>query len=171
MGATPPADPTLGTRDHTPMRHIITVTLRIAEASPFTLHPRITAIGTADPDTGITAGIVISKVARSLARPPVAFTDSGLAYVAANSFPSFAAPYCETGSFFSARRGSFASASRRFRKRSRSLRAALAFVCSSAPGTGLSPTESGQNFYEDPNARSKRLRRRTSLRAAPGPPE
>ena len=44
------------------MRHIITVTLRIAEASPFTLHPRITAIGTADPDTGITAGIVISKV-------------------------------------------------------------------------------------------------------------
>ena len=69
MGATPPADPTPGTRDHTPMRHIITVTLRIAEASPFTLHPRITAIGTADPDTGITAGIVISKVARSLARP------------------------------------------------------------------------------------------------------
>jgi hypothetical protein len=27
---------------------------QIAEASPFTLHPRITAIGTADPDTGIT---------------------------------------------------------------------------------------------------------------------
>ena len=47
------------------MRHIIMVTLRIAEASPFTLHPRITAIGTADPDTGITAGIIISKVPRT----------------------------------------------------------------------------------------------------------
>ena len=57
MGASPPAGPTLGTRHPTPMRHIITVTPRIAEASLFTLHPRITAIGTADPDTGITAGI------------------------------------------------------------------------------------------------------------------
>src|SRR6516165_11896746 len=71
MGATPAADPTLGIRDPTPMRHLITVTPRIAEAlaSTFTLHPHITAIGTADPDIfiiGITAGIVISKVARSL---------------------------------------------------------------------------------------------------------
>jgi len=55
------------------MRHIITVTPRIAGALvstfPFTF-PRITTIGTADPDifiTSITAGIVISKVARSLA--------------------------------------------------------------------------------------------------------
>ena len=62
MGAAPPANPTLGTRDHPPTRHIITVTPRIAEASLFTLHPRITAIGTADPDTGITAGIIISEV-------------------------------------------------------------------------------------------------------------
>ena len=46
------------------MRHIIMVTLPIAGASPFTLHLRITAIGTADPDTGITAGIVIGKAAR-----------------------------------------------------------------------------------------------------------
>ena len=67
MGAAPPANPTLGTRDHPPTRHIITVTPRITEASPFTLHPRITAIGTADPDTGITAGIIISKV--TLTRP------------------------------------------------------------------------------------------------------
>jgi len=52
------------------MRHLITVTPRIAEAlaATFTLHPHITAIGTADPDIsiiGIRAGIVISKVARS----------------------------------------------------------------------------------------------------------
>ena len=69
MGATPLADPTLGTRDHTPMRHTITVTLPIAGASPFTSDPPITAIGTADPHIfiiGITAGIVIGKVAQSL---------------------------------------------------------------------------------------------------------
>ena len=71
MGATPATGPTLGTRHPTPMRHIITVTPRITEtlASTFTLHPHITAIGTADPDIsiiGITAGIVIGKVAQSL---------------------------------------------------------------------------------------------------------
>lgn len=71
MGAIPAAGPTLGTRDPTPTRHIITVTPQIAEAlaSTFTLYPRITAIGTADPDIsilGITAGTVIGKVAQSL---------------------------------------------------------------------------------------------------------
>jgi hypothetical protein len=72
-GATPQADLTLGTRDPALMRHIITVTRRIAEALastfPSTL-PHIIPIGTADPDIfiiGITAGIVISKMARSLA--------------------------------------------------------------------------------------------------------
>jgi len=54
------------------MRHIITVTPRIAEALVSTFPsalPHITPIGTADPDIsimGITAGIVISKVARAL---------------------------------------------------------------------------------------------------------
>jgi hypothetical protein len=71
MGATPATGPTLGTRHPTPMRHIITVTPGIAEALAFTftLHLHITAIGTADPDIstiGITAGIVIGKVAQSL---------------------------------------------------------------------------------------------------------
>jgi hypothetical protein len=50
------------------MRHIITVTPGIAEALVSTF-PHITAIGTPDPDLfiiGITAGIVVSKVARSL---------------------------------------------------------------------------------------------------------
>jgi len=66
MGASPPAGPTLGTRHPTPMRHIITVTPRIAEevASTFILDLHITAIGTADPDIsiiGITAGIVIGR--------------------------------------------------------------------------------------------------------------
>jgi hypothetical protein len=51
------------------MRHIITDTPQIAEASAsnFTLHPRIPAIATADPDIliiGITAGIVISRTRR-----------------------------------------------------------------------------------------------------------
>jgi hypothetical protein len=47
------------------MRHIITVTHGIAEAraSPFTLHPHIKAIGTADPDTAV---IVLDKAAQSL---------------------------------------------------------------------------------------------------------
>jgi hypothetical protein len=53
------------------MRHIITVTPRIAEALVFlSTFPHITPIGTPDPDIfiiGMTAGIVISKVARSLA--------------------------------------------------------------------------------------------------------
>src|SRR5215469_1773475 len=66
MGATPAAGPTLGTRHPTPIRHIFTVTPRIAAelASTFTLHLHITAIGTADPDIsiiGITAGIVIGR--------------------------------------------------------------------------------------------------------------
>ena len=60
MGAIPTTGPTLGTRDPTPIRHIITATPRIAEerASPFT------SILTADPDitvNGITAGIVVGK--------------------------------------------------------------------------------------------------------------
>ena len=52
------------------MRHIITVIPRIAEALGSTFRStflHITPIGTADPDIfiiGITAGIVISKVAR-----------------------------------------------------------------------------------------------------------
>jgi hypothetical protein len=53
------------------MRRTITVIPRIAEASPSTFprHPYTTAIGTADPDILIIGtGIVISKVARSLAR-------------------------------------------------------------------------------------------------------
>src|ERR1700730_16108571 len=71
MDATPATGPTLGTRHPTPMRHIVTVTLGIAEAlaSTFTLHPQITAIGTADPDIsiiGIATSIVVGKVARSL---------------------------------------------------------------------------------------------------------
>jgi hypothetical protein len=49
------------------MRHIITVTCRIAEASAsnfIILHPHILVIDTADRDTiAITAGSVISKVA------------------------------------------------------------------------------------------------------------
>ena len=55
------------------MRHIITVTPRIAEALVSTFRstlPHITPIGTADPDIfiiGLTTGIVTSKVARSLA--------------------------------------------------------------------------------------------------------
>ena len=61
-GATPTEGPTLGTRDPTPIRHIITDTPRIAEpASTCTLDLRMTAIGPADPDisiTGINAGIV-----------------------------------------------------------------------------------------------------------------
>jgi len=62
----PATGPTLGTRHPTPIRHIFTVTPRIAEelASTFTLDLHITAIGTADPDIsiiGITAGIVIGK--------------------------------------------------------------------------------------------------------------
>ena len=66
MGATPAAGPTLGTHHPTPIRHIFTVTPRIAEelASTFTLDLHITAIGTADPDIsiiGITAGIVIGR--------------------------------------------------------------------------------------------------------------
>ena len=66
MGATPAAGPTLGTRHPTPIRHIFTVTPRIAEelASTFTFDLHITAIGTADPDIsiiGITAGIVIGR--------------------------------------------------------------------------------------------------------------
>src|SRR5215471_19096513 len=63
MGAIPATGPTLGTRHPTPIRHIFTVTPRIAEepASPFTLDLHITAIGTADPDIGITAGIVIGR--------------------------------------------------------------------------------------------------------------
>ena len=66
MGATPAAGPTLGTHHPTPIRHIFTVTPRIAEelASTFTLDLHITTIGTADPDIsiiGITAGIVIGK--------------------------------------------------------------------------------------------------------------
>jgi hypothetical protein len=53
------------------MQHINTVTPGIAEAlaSTSTLHPHITAIGTADPDIsiiGITAGVVIGKVAQAL---------------------------------------------------------------------------------------------------------
>jgi hypothetical protein len=53
------------------MWHLITVIPRIADAvaSTFTLDLHITAIGTADPDIsviGITAGIVIGKVAQSL---------------------------------------------------------------------------------------------------------
>jgi hypothetical protein len=53
------------------MRHIVTVTLGIAEAlaSTFTLHPHITATGTADPDIsiiGIAASIVVGKIAQSL---------------------------------------------------------------------------------------------------------
>src|SRR5262249_55226424 len=76
MGATPTADAIVGTRDPTPMRHITTGTLRIAEAlvSPFTLHPDITAIGTAGPHIliiGIAAGIVISKERRAGHRPIV----------------------------------------------------------------------------------------------------
>jgi len=71
MGATPTPGPTLGTRRLTPMRHINTVTRGIAEAPASTspLHPRITAIGKADPDISIiriTAGIVLGKVAQSL---------------------------------------------------------------------------------------------------------
>ena len=66
MGAIPLTGPTLGTRDPTPIRHIITVTPRIVEelASTFTLDLHITAIGTADPDIsiiGITARIVIGR--------------------------------------------------------------------------------------------------------------
>ena len=70
MGASPPTGPTLGTRDPTPIRHIITVTPRIAElASTCTLDLHITAIGTADPDIsiiGIIARTIIGKVAPSL---------------------------------------------------------------------------------------------------------
>jgi hypothetical protein len=71
MGATPATGPTLGTRHPTPMWHIVTVTLGIAEAlaSTFTLHPQITAIDTADPDIsiiGIAASIVVGEVAQSL---------------------------------------------------------------------------------------------------------
>jgi len=69
MGATPAAGPTLGTRDPTPIRRIITVTPRIAElASTFTLDLDTTAIGTAGLDIsiiGITAGVVIGR-SRSL---------------------------------------------------------------------------------------------------------
>ena len=71
MGVTPARGPTRGTRHPSPMRHIVTVTPAIAgaPASTFTLHPHTTAIGMADPDIsiiGITAGIVIGKVAQSL---------------------------------------------------------------------------------------------------------
>jgi hypothetical protein len=66
MGVTPAGGPTVGTRNPSPMRHIITVTPRIAEAlaSPFSLDPPITAIGTADRHIsiiGITAGVVIDS--------------------------------------------------------------------------------------------------------------
>src|SRR5262249_59750295 len=66
MGATPAAGPTLGTRHPTPIRHIFTVTPRIAEelASTFTLDLHITAIDTADPDISIiriTAGMAIGR--------------------------------------------------------------------------------------------------------------
>ena len=65
MGAIQSAGPTLGTRDPTPIRHIITVTPRIVEelASTFTLDLHITAIGTADPDISIIGitGIVIGR--------------------------------------------------------------------------------------------------------------
>lgn len=59
------------------MRHIITATpgIAVAQASTFTLHPQITAIGTADRDTsiiGITIGIVIGKAAQSPSEPPKA---------------------------------------------------------------------------------------------------
>jgi hypothetical protein len=55
------------------MRHIITATpgIAVAQAFTFTLHPQITAIGTADRDTsiiGITTGIVIGKVTQSRRR-------------------------------------------------------------------------------------------------------
>jgi hypothetical protein len=71
MGVTPARGPTRGTRHPSPMRHIATVIPGIAgaPASTFTLHPHTTAIGMADPDIsiiGITAGIVIGKVAQSL---------------------------------------------------------------------------------------------------------
>jgi hypothetical protein len=63
MGAILAAGPTVGTRHLTPMRHIIMVTPRIAEAaaSTFTLHRQTTAIDTADPDIfiiDIAAGIL-----------------------------------------------------------------------------------------------------------------
>src|SRR5262245_6854801 len=66
MGAILATGPILDTRHPTPIRHIFTVTPRIAEelASTFTLDLPITAIDTADPDIsiiGITAGIVIGK--------------------------------------------------------------------------------------------------------------
>ena len=92
MGATPATGPTLGTRHPTPMRHIFTVTLGIAEAlaSTFTLHPQITAIGTADPDIsiiGIAASIVVGKVAQSLPTQV-----AGAAHIAARQgSPQFAA--------------------------------------------------------------------------------
>src|SRR5262245_62413012 len=60
MGAIQTTDPTLGTRDPTPIRHIITVTPRIAEELPSTF----TSIGTTNPDIssiGITAAIVIGE--------------------------------------------------------------------------------------------------------------
>ena len=77
MGATPAAGPTLGTRHPTPIRHIFTVTPRIAEelASTFTFDLHITAIGTADPDIsiiGITAGIVIGKAIVVASSPQIA---------------------------------------------------------------------------------------------------
>ena len=92
MDATPATGPTLGTRHPTPMRHIFTVTLGIAEAlaSTFTLHPQITAIGTADPDIsiiGIAASIVVGKVAQSLPTQV-----AGAAHIAARQgSPQFAA--------------------------------------------------------------------------------
>ena len=65
------------------MRHIVTVTPGIAEAlaSTFTLHPLITAIGTADPDIsilGIAASIVVGKVAQSLPTQVVGTARVGL---------------------------------------------------------------------------------------------
>jgi len=57
---------------------------QIAEASPFTLHPRITAIGTADPDTGITAGVTKGN-SRACSIAADVTLDRGLNFRAANS--------------------------------------------------------------------------------------
>jgi hypothetical protein len=64
--ATPPADHIRVTWDPTPMRHIITVTRRIAEAlaSNFSRRPRLPAIGTTDLAMciiGVMAGILNSR--------------------------------------------------------------------------------------------------------------
>ncbi len=58
MGATPSADPTLGTRHPSGIRHLFTVTPKIAEAlaSTFTLDLHNTVISTPDPNI---LGIVV----------------------------------------------------------------------------------------------------------------